>query len=634
MVPLKNARIKELPASAGPKAGYLLAMFNLDNDTTEKVPVDFFMSSGTSGDFEWLSETAYSEDQVVTYGGKWWQAQQAVPENILPGTDALYWVEISKSPSGLVMWQAGVYTEDEVFVVYELAGLKTLYYLADPARPYVSSDFETELTAGDWEAIGGDSTGVVESVTGDGVNNTDPANPVLTFPVAAEVDFTPSGSISATNVDGALQELDGEKQSVAEKGQANGYAPLGADTKIASTYLPSYVDDVIEVADFASLPVTGETGKIYITLDNNNQYRWSGSSYIQIVSSPGSTDAVPEGATNLYFTTARVRATVLTGLSVLTNLAILATDTVLEAFGKLQAQITAALAAIPAEASQVVTDAGTDGASFISSRRLFGKFKAKTSTSAAFNVDATNDLKTIVATPSGPINATINTAAPDVIVSVMNFGAGTIFFVNGTATFSGINSLLPNKGAIIRYTAAGTAVIVGGSTIPFDNITSKPTTVAGYGITDASRAIFATGTTVTSVGTTETTLATGNIPANTLGTDLGHIRAVFVGQIGASAPNKTLKVKLGATTLYDSGLIPIAGAVDFEIQIKMMRTAGNAQRGSITIYSNSGTVAGVKYFTAAEDLTTLLALAVTGTVASPGGTEISGTMFYAVKEGI
>ncbi len=50
--------------------------------------------------------------------------------------------------------------------------------------------------------------------------------------------------------------------------------------KVPSAQLPSYVDDVIEVANFASLPVTGETGKIYVTIDTNRQYRWSGSVYV------------------------------------------------------------------------------------------------------------------------------------------------------------------------------------------------------------------------------------------------------------------------------------------------------------------------------------------------------------------
>ena len=77
----------------------------------------------------------------------------------------------------------------------------------------------------------------------------------------------------------------GAKESTANKGVANGYAPLGADTKIASTYLPSYVDDVIEAANFAALPVTGETGKIYVTIDNGLTFRWGGSAYVEISAS-------------------------------------------------------------------------------------------------------------------------------------------------------------------------------------------------------------------------------------------------------------------------------------------------------------------------------------------------------------
>jgi hypothetical protein len=54
--------------------------------------------------------------------------------------------------------------------------------------------------------------------------------------------------------------------------------------KVPTSQLPSYVDDVLEFANFAALPTTGETGKIYITLDTNKIYRWSGSAYIEITS--------------------------------------------------------------------------------------------------------------------------------------------------------------------------------------------------------------------------------------------------------------------------------------------------------------------------------------------------------------
>ena len=72
------------------------------------------------------------------------------------------------------------------------------------------------------------------------------------------------------------------KENAINKGLANGYAPLNASTKIDSSYLPSYVDDVIEVANYAALPVTGETGKIYITIDTSLLYRWGGTVYVQV----------------------------------------------------------------------------------------------------------------------------------------------------------------------------------------------------------------------------------------------------------------------------------------------------------------------------------------------------------------
>jgi hypothetical protein len=96
-------------------------------------------------------------------------------------------------------------------------------------------------------------------------------------------------------------------ENTANKGQANGYASLDSAGLVPSSQLPSYVDDVIESANFASLPTTGETGKIYVTIDTGKAYRWSGSAYVEIVASPGTTDSLTEGSTNLYFTTARAR---------------------------------------------------------------------------------------------------------------------------------------------------------------------------------------------------------------------------------------------------------------------------------------------------------------------------------------
>jgi hypothetical protein len=62
------------------------------------------------------------------------------------------------------------------------------------------------------------------------------------------------------------------------------------------------------------------------------------------------TSDISEG-TNEYFTAARVRAVVLTGISLVTNAVISATDSVLVAFGKLQAQITANLSTLTSHTS-------------------------------------------------------------------------------------------------------------------------------------------------------------------------------------------------------------------------------------------------------------------------------------------
>ena len=55
--------------------------------------------------------------------------------------------------------------------------------------------------------------------------------------------------------------------------------------KIPATQLPSYVDDVLEYANLASFPATGESGNIYIAIDTNLTYRWGGSSYVVMSSS-------------------------------------------------------------------------------------------------------------------------------------------------------------------------------------------------------------------------------------------------------------------------------------------------------------------------------------------------------------
>lgn len=97
-------------------------------------------------------------------------------------------------------------------------------------------------------------------------------------------------------------------ENAANRAQANGYASLDATGKVPSTQLPSYVDDVVEYANLATFPASGAAGIIYVTQDTNKTYRWTGSAYVEISPSPGTTDSLTEGSTNLYHTTARARS--------------------------------------------------------------------------------------------------------------------------------------------------------------------------------------------------------------------------------------------------------------------------------------------------------------------------------------
>lgn len=65
---------------------------------------------------------------------------------------------------------------------------------------------------------------------------------------------------------------------------------------ISQANLPSYVDDVLEYTNLSAFPATGEVGKIYIALDTNKTYRWSGTTYAPI----GSDLALGETSSTAY----------------------------------------------------------------------------------------------------------------------------------------------------------------------------------------------------------------------------------------------------------------------------------------------------------------------------------------------
>ena len=116
-----------------------------------------------------------------------------------------------------------------------------------------------------------------------------------------------------TTLDTAIAGFTARRLSRIEKAANDGLAPLVNGT-VPVNNLPSFVDDIVDYPNAAAFPAVGESGKIYIDVSKIGvtgavcQYRWSGSAYQGLVQSPGSSDAIPEGVLNLYFTAARASA--------------------------------------------------------------------------------------------------------------------------------------------------------------------------------------------------------------------------------------------------------------------------------------------------------------------------------------
>lgn len=114
------------------------------------------------------------------------------------------------------------------------------------------------------------------------------------------------------------------KVEASEKGATNGVATLDGAGKVPASQLPSYVDDVIEgyyyngafYSDSAHTEqITAETGKIYVDIESNKSYRYSGSAFYQIdditvdnVPTEGSSNPVSSGGTFEALKTAGMQA--------------------------------------------------------------------------------------------------------------------------------------------------------------------------------------------------------------------------------------------------------------------------------------------------------------------------------------
>jgi hypothetical protein len=246
----------------------------------------------------------------------------------------------------------------------------------------------------------------------------------------AYADLTGKPSLATVATSGSFADLTGKPTTLSgygitdalntsQRGVANGVASLDSSGLVPSAQLPSYVDDVLEYANLAAFPASGETGKIYVALDTNKVYRWSGSAYIYITS--GAVDSVA---------------------------------------GK-----TGVVTLVKADVGLGSVDNTADSAKAVASAAKWTTARTETlsgDVSGSASVD-------------GSANWSISTTLANSGVT-----AGTY---NSSATQH--NSFTVDaKG---RVTSVGAATTI---TPDFSNITNKPTTLAGYGVTSVSGGTF------------------------------------------------------------------------------------------------------------------------------------------------
>jgi len=154
-------------------------------------------------------------------------------------------------------------------------------------------------------------------------------------------------------------------------------------------------------------------------------------------------------------------------------------------------------------------------------------------------------------------------------------------------------------------------------------------------------ASLATSTTSTpSNGTTETTIASASLAANAFTGSEGVAVFHATGTATGSAPTKTFRVKVGGTTILDTGALSSMGAGspgDWFVELRLWRTSATAYKYVAEFTTSDGSASLVEYFKkygtgTVTNWTSANTIAVTVQF-SAAGTDVTGEASLLVYEG-
>ena len=129
--------------------------------------------------------------------------------------------------------------------------------------------------------------------------------------------------------------------------------------------------------------------------------------------------------------------------------------------------------------------------------------------------------------------------------------------------------------------------------------------------------LLATDTTTTgNVGAGEDNLISYSLPRNTLGGNNDTLEVLAFGTFADNANNKTVKLKIGSTTLFTTGAVAFRNQ-DWAIKSTIIRTAAATQKAVTTFYTDYADITNiVDYVAGTENLATDLVIKCTGEATS------------------
>lgn len=195
-----------------------------------------------------------------------------------------------------------------------------------------------------------------------------------------------------------------------------------------------------------------------------------------------------------------------------------------------------------------------------------------------------------------------------------NYVAGVHVPGDHTGTVTGVvsNTLVDAKGDLISASAADTPARLAVGTNNFA-LVADSAQATGLKWVAIDRTLHVNVTAVGNVGIGEDDLMSYTVPVATLGATGDWIEFNAAGTLAASLNNKRIRVRFGATVIFDSGSLAITAATDWSLEGQIIRTGAATQKCFSRLNTSSATLAAyADYSTAAETLSGTVVLKVTG----------------------